>query len=35
MPSFSAKSLALLKDCHPDLIKIAKLAIQRIDFSII
>lgn len=35
MPSFSAKSLALLKDCHPDLIKIAQLAIQRIDFSII
>ncbi|CAL7888758.1 L-alanyl-D-glutamate peptidase [Fusobacterium necrophorum subsp. funduliforme] len=35
MPKFSKRSLDNLKDCHPDLKKIAELAIQRVDFTII
>lgn len=35
MQKFSKRSLDNLKDCHPDLKKIAELAIQRVDFTII
>jgi len=35
MGKFSKRSLDNLTGCHPDLVKIANLAIQRIDFTII
>ena len=35
MGKFSKRSLDNLAGCHPDLVKIANLAIQRIDFTII
>ena len=35
MGKFSKRSLNNLAGCHPDLVKIANLAIQRIDFTII
>ncbi|PZM82140.1 M15 family peptidase [Candidatus Gracilibacteria bacterium] len=35
MPSFSKKSLDKLKECHPDLQKIAMEAIKEIDFTIL
>ena len=35
MGKFSKRSLDNLSGCHPDLVKIANLAIQRIDFTII
>lgn len=35
MQKFSKRSLDNLKDCHEDLKKIAELAIQRVDFTVI
>lgn len=35
MPKFSKRSLDNLKDCHPNIKRIAELAIQKTDFTVI